>query len=81
MTRAARGIGAALVHGLVHNGANVVASDMDIHPERSMAEHGKHCRSGARIASLTVRVIDYMLDDGRNNPESYRLLITLTDPE
>ncbi|MGH3448057.1 MAG: IS4 family transposase [Nocardioidaceae bacterium] len=28
---------------------------------------------------LTVRVIDYTLDDGRDNPTSYRLLTTLTD--
>lgn len=30
---------------------------------------------------LTVRVIDYHLDDGRENPEQYRLLTTILDPE
>ncbi|WP_427136499.1 IS4 family transposase [Pseudarthrobacter sp. S9] len=30
---------------------------------------------------LTVRVIDYTIDDGRENPEEYRLLTTILDPE
>lgn len=29
---------------------------------------------------LTVRVIDYTVDDGRDNPEEYRLLTTILDP-
>lgn len=29
---------------------------------------------------LTVRVIEYTLDDGRENPEQYRLLTTILDP-
>jgi hypothetical protein len=29
---------------------------------------------------ITVRVIDYTVDDGRENPETYRLLTTITDP-
>ena len=29
---------------------------------------------------LTVRVIDYTIDDGRENPEEYRLLTTILDP-
>lgn len=29
---------------------------------------------------VTVRVIDYTIDDGRDNPESYRLLTTILDP-
>lgn len=29
---------------------------------------------------LTVRVIDYTIDDGRDNPEQYRLLTTILDP-
>lgn len=35
----------------------------------------------ASTEPLTVRVIDYTLDDGRENPESYRLLTTIIDPE
>ena len=30
---------------------------------------------------MTVRVIDYTIDDGRDNPEQYRLLTTILDPE
>jgi hypothetical protein len=30
---------------------------------------------------LTVRVIDYTIDDGRDNPEQYRLLTTILDSE
>jgi hypothetical protein len=34
----------------------------------------------ATTAPLTVRVIDYTIDDGRDNPEEYRLLTTILDP-
>jgi hypothetical protein len=34
-----------------------------------------------RTAPLTVRVIEYTIDDGRENPEQYRLLTTILDPE
>ena len=42
-----------------------------------------HLQSSAdrRSAPMLVRVIDYTLDDGRENPTVYRLLTTLTDPE
>ena len=30
---------------------------------------------------ITVRVIDYTVQDGRDNPESYRLFTTITDPD
>lgn len=30
---------------------------------------------------VTVRVIDYTIDDGRENPENYRLLTTILDPD
>lgn len=33
------------------------------------------------VPPLTVRVIDYTIDDGRDNPEQYRLLTTILDPE
>jgi IS4 transposase len=32
------------------------------------------------VQPLTVRVIDCTIDDGRDNPEEYRLLTTLLDP-
>ena len=34
----------------------------------------------ASTTPLTVRVIDYTIDDGRENPESYRLLTTILNP-
>lgn len=34
----------------------------------------------AHRTPLRVRVIDYTLDDGRDNPEQYRLLTTILDP-
>jgi hypothetical protein len=34
----------------------------------------------AKTEPVTVRVIDYTLDDGRENPEQYRLLTTILDP-
>ena len=33
-----------------------------------------------RTEPLQVRVIDYTIDDGRDNPKAYRLLTTITDP-
>ena len=30
---------------------------------------------------LTVRVVDYTIDDGRDNPDTYRLLTTILDPD
>lgn len=35
----------------------------------------------AKTEPLKVRVIDYSLEDGRENPEQYRLLTTILDPE
>jgi hypothetical protein len=35
----------------------------------------------AKTSPSTVRVIDYVVDDGRDNPEEYRLLTTLLDPD
>jgi hypothetical protein len=37
--------------------------------------------SRAHTPPLTVRVIDYTIDDGRDNPEQYRLLTTILDPD
>ena len=34
----------------------------------------------ATTEPLIVRVVDYTIDDGRDNPESYRLLTTILDP-
>jgi len=34
-----------------------------------------------QAAPMTVRVIDYTIDDGRDNDEDYRLLTTILDPD
>ena len=36
--------------------------------------------AGRKVAPLTIRVIDYQLDDGRPNDTIYRLFTTLLDP-
>jgi len=40
----------------------------------------KHSAAARREEPMPVRVIDYTIDDGRDNPTSYRLLTTLLDP-
>jgi hypothetical protein len=35
---------------------------------------------GRKLDPMLVRVIDYSIDDGRENPEAYRLFTTLLDP-
>ncbi len=37
--------------------------------------------SARREEPMLVRVIDYTIDDGRENPETYRLFTTLLDPD
>lgn len=37
--------------------------------------------AGRDTEGLTIRVIDYRIDDGRPNDETYRLFTTLLDPD
>ena len=37
--------------------------------------------AGRHTDPLTVRIIDYTIDDGRDHPESYRLLTTILEPD
>lgn len=39
-----------------------------------------HSAAARRAAAIRVRVIDYTIDDGRDNPLSYRLFTTVLDP-
>jgi len=52
-------------------------------PDGSWLAHLQQSHSAAaRTAEpMLVRVIDYTIQDGRDNPATYRLLTTLTDPE
>lgn len=46
-----------------------------------LAELRPSGNAGRRAEPLTVRVIDYRIDDGRPNDETYRLFTTLLDPD
>ena len=52
-------------------------------PDGSWLAHLQQTHSAAARAAepMLVRVIDYTIKDGRDNPDTYRLLSTLTDPE
>lgn len=52
-------------------------------PDGSWLAHLQQTHSAAARAAepMLVRVVDYTIDDGRDNPITYRLLTTLTDPE
>lgn len=52
-------------------------------PDGSWLAHLQQTHSAAARAAepMPVRVVDYTIDDGRDNPVTYRLLTTLTDPE
>ena len=43
--------------------------------------HQTHSAAARREEPMLVRVIDYTIDDGRENPTSYRLFTTLLDPD
>jgi hypothetical protein len=40
-----------------------------------------HSAAARRAEPILVRIIDYTIDDGRENPESYRLFTTILDPD
>jgi len=43
--------------------------------------HQRHSAAARREEPMLVRVIDYAIDDGRENPATYRLFTTLLDPD
>lgn len=45
-----------------------------------LAELRPSSSAGRRARPLSIRVIDYSIDDGRDNNESYRLFTTILDP-
>ncbi|MCA1836902.1 MAG: IS4 family transposase [Actinobacteria bacterium] len=52
-------------------------------PDGSWLAHlrQRHSATARREEPMLVRVIDYTIDDGRENPTAYRLFTTLTDPD
>jgi len=51
-------------------------------PDGSWLAHLRRTTPAAarREAPMLIRVVDYTIDDGRENPAAYRLFTTLTDP-
>jgi len=45
-----------------------------------LAELSAAGNAGRKAQPLTIRVIDYTIDDGRHNDEPYRLFTTICDP-
>ena len=43
--------------------------------------HQRHSAAARGEEPMLVRVVDYTIDDGRENPTTYRLFTTLTDPD
>jgi hypothetical protein len=52
-----------------------------LHDGSWLAELRPAGNAGRHAEPLTVRVIDYQIDDGRPNDETYRLLTTILDPD
>ncbi len=50
-------------------------------PDGSWLAHLKKSTDRTDTPPMLVRVVDYTIDDGRANPESYRLFTTLLDPD
>lgn len=52
-------------------------------PDGSWLAHlrQRHSAAARHAEPILVRVVDYTIDDGRQNPESYRLFTTLLDPD
>jgi len=50
-------------------------------PDGSWLAHLKKSTDRTSSPPMLVRVVDYTVDDGRDNPETYRLFTTLLDPD
>jgi hypothetical protein len=81
--RKASGTGADLLWRVRTDRAGPKPAHLQDLPDGSWLAHLRQTHSAAarRAEPMLVRVIDYTIDDGRDNPASYRLLTTLTDPD
>ena len=50
-------------------------------PDGSWLAHLRKAKDSKSVAPMLVRVVDYTIDDGRTNPETYRLFTTLLHPD
>lgn len=81
--RKAIGTGADLLWRVRTDKAGPKATHLEDLPDGSWLAHLRRTTpaSARREEPMLARVIDYTIDDGRENPTSYRLLTTLLDPE
>ena len=80
--RKAIGTGADLLWRVRTDKFGPKPSHLEDLPDGSWLAHLRQTHSAAarREEPMLVRVLDYTIDDGRENPTSYRLFTTLTDP-
>ena len=81
--RKASGTGADLLWRIRTDRAAPKPSHVEDLPDGSWLAHlhQTHSAAARREEPMLVRVIDYTLDDGRENPDTYRLFTTLRDPD
>jgi hypothetical protein len=81
--RKAIGTGADLLWRIRTDRAGPTPVHLQDLPDGSWLAHLQQRHSAAARAAepMLVRVIDYTIDDGRENPTAYRLFTTLTDPQ
>ncbi len=81
--RKAIGTGADLLWRVRTDKAGPKPTHLQDLPDGSwLAQLGQtHSAAARREEPMLVRVIDYSIDDGRENPTSYRLFTTMTDPD
>ena len=80
--RRAIGTGADLLWRIRTDKCGPKASHVEDLPDGSWLAHlqQRHSAAARQEEPLLVRVIDYTVKDGRDNPTSYRLFTTLLDP-
>jgi Insertion element 4 transposase N-terminal/Transposase DDE domain len=81
--RKAIGTGADLLWRVRTDKAGPKPTHLQDLPDGSWLAHLRRSTPAAarREEPMLVRVIDYTIDDGRDNPTAYRLFTTLTDPD
>ena len=82
MWRKAIGTGADLLWRIRTDKAGPKPTHVEDLPDGSWLAHLRGLTPAAerRQEPMLVRVIDYTIDDGRENPDTYRLFTTLLDP-
>ena len=81
--RKAIGTGADLLWRVRTDKAGPKPTHLEDLPDGSWLSHLRCATPAAarREEPMLIRVVDYTIDDGRENPTSYRLVTTLTDPD